>query len=452
MSQPTTEQLQRELATLTAEKAELARQLDLERSRSATAGVADVPAAKRNRRGWGWTVLSTALVAIGVLLAPVAVVSTWAHRELTDTAYFVNTFAPLAQKPEVQDFVAAEAVAAIDSAIDLDEIADNLFTGLDGLDLTPRAKEALVLLKAPAVAGVRGLISSTVTEFVRSDAFATIWKDAITITHQQLVSTATGQKDAAVSVGNNQEISLNLGPIIRAVKEQLVADGFGIAANIPEISRSIVIAEAESVGLYLTIYQLVVAIGIWLPWVSLLIVAAGVLVARRRALALAWAASALLLTMVLVGSGISIGKNVFALAVSSSIPQGAALALYSGILAFVSDIVVVVAVLAAAVLIITLFAGPWRWARRLRSLGSATFASLRETAERHRISTGRTGEWLYRWRIPLRIAVAVVCSAILVFNRPLAPAMIVWTAIIGVVVVAALELAARPPRSEPVAP
>lgn len=452
MSQPTTEQLQRELATLTAEKAELARQLELERSKSSTADLADAPSANRNRHGWGWTVLATALVAIGVLLAPVAVVSTWAHRELTDTAYFVNTFAPLAQKPEVQDFVAAEAVAAIDSAIDLDEIADNLFTGLDGLDLTPRAKEALVLLKAPAVAGVRGLISSTVTEFVRSDAFATIWKDAITITHQQLVSTATGQKDAAFSVGNNQEISLNLGPIIRAVKEQLVADGFGIAANIPEISRSIVIAEAESVGLYLTIYQLVVAIGIWLPWVSLLIVAAGVLVARRRALALAWAASALLLTMVLVGSGISIGKNVFALAVSSSIPQGAALALYSGILAFVSDIVVVVAVLAGAVLLITLFAGPWRWASRLRSLGSAAFASLRETAERHRISTGRTGEWLYRWRVPLRIAVAVVCSAILVFNRPLAPAMIVWTAIIGVVLVAALELAARPPRREPVAP
>lgn len=448
MPQLTTAQLHGELAKVTAEKAELARQLERERAKAAAVGAA-APNSPRTARGWGWTVLATALVTIGVLLAPVAVVSAWAHRELTDTGYFVSTFAPLAQNPDLQDFVAAEAVSAIDSAIDLDEIADDLFSGLDGLELSPNAKAALALLKAPAVAGVRGLISTTVTEFVRSPAFATIWKDAITITHTQLVSVATGQKDAAISVGQNNEISLHLGPIIQAVKEQLVAEGFDIAATIPETSRSIVIAEAESVGLYLTMYQVIVAVGIWLPLISLLLVAAGVLLARRRALALVWASAALLLTMVVMGSGVSIGQNAFALAVSSSIPQGAAAALYSGVLGFVSDLVVVVAVLATVVLAITLFGGPWRWASKLRRTGTALFGALRNSAERHGLSTGTTGEWLYRWRPVVRIAVAVTGSAVLVFSRPLTPGMIVATALIGVGAVIVLELLARPAEQKP---
>ena len=125
---------------------------------------------------------------------------------------------------------------------------------------------------------------------------------------------------------------------------QLVANGFGLADHIPAISRTIVIAESSSVGTYLAIYQIIVAVGIWLPWVSLLILAAGVLVARRRTVALAWASGALLLSMVLVGSGIGVGSNIFALAVSSSIPHAAATVLYTAILGFVTNMIVVLGV------------------------------------------------------------------------------------------------------------
>ncbi|MHC9044167.1 hypothetical protein ACYX8G_06280 [Microbacterium saperdae] len=444
MAPQTTEQLHAELARLTAEKDELRRQLVAAREdgeSSASMSRVDRP----RRRAWGWTILSTALVTIGAVLTPVAIVSTWAHRELTDTSYFVATFAPLAEDPAVQDFVAGQSVAAIESAIDIDRIADDLFAGLEGLELAPRATEALGLLKAPAVAGVKGLIDDTVTEFVRSDVFAVIWKDALTVTHRQLVSTATGQNDAAVSVGQNQEISLQLGPIIRSVKEQLVADGFTLAAQIPEIDRSIVIAESSSVGIYITIYQLVVALGIWLPWVSFLFLAAGVLIARRRAVALIWTSGAVLLTMVLVGAGIGVGTGVFALAVAESIPHDAAVALYSGILGFVSSIVLVMAVLAATVLIVTAFAGPWQWARRLCAHASAAFAAIRHAAEQRGITTGGFGAQLHRWRMPLRVLVGLGCFAVLLLSRPLSPSTIVWTALVGVILVAVLELVARPP-------
>ncbi len=444
MSQQTSEQLRAELARVTAENDELTRRLAAVREVDEAAAAPESTVARRKRRAWGWTILSTALVTIGAVLTPVAIVSTWAHRELTDTSYFVATFAPLAEDPAVQDFVAGQSVAAIESAIDIDRIADDLFAGLEGLELTPRASDALGLLKAPAVAGVKGLIENTVTGFVRSDVFAVIWKDALTVTHRQLVNTATGQSDAAVTVGQNQQVSLQLGPIITAVKEQLVAEGFTLAAEIPEIDRSIVIAESSSVGIYLTIYQLVVALGIWLPWLSFLFLAAGVLIARRRAVALIWTSGAVLLTMMLVGAGIGVGRGVFALAVADSIPQDAAVALYSGILGFVSSIVLVVAVLATTVLIVTAFAGPWRWARTLRGYAAAAFAALRHAAEQRGVTTGAVGEQLYRWRIPLRIVVGLGCFVVLLLSRPLSSSTIVWTALVGLLVIGVLELASRP--------
>ncbi|MBZ4486820.1 hypothetical protein LQ938_02810 [Microbacterium sp. cx-55] len=441
----TTEQLRAQLADLQTANDALRRELAQERS-----GTRPERPARAARTAWGWAVLSAVLITVGAVVAPVAVVSAWANHDLTDTAYFVDTFAPLADDPAVQDFVAAEAVTAIESALDIEALADDLFSGLAGLDIDPRAKAALGLLQAPAVAGVEGMIQRTVTEFVRSDAFSQVWRQALTAAHTQLVNTATGQADAVITIGENQEVSLQLGPIIESVKQRLLDNGFALADRIPTISRTIVIAESSSAASYVALYQVVVAVGVWLPWVGLLLLAAGVLVARRRSLALLWASGALLLSMVLVGGGIGVGENLFAVEVASAIPHDAAVALYAGILGFVSSMVVVVGVLAATVFVVTLFAGPWQWARTVRGLGASGLAAIRNRAEAHGITTGRTGEWLYRWRMPLRIAVAALCAAFIVFTRPLTPGMIVWTAVIGVCVIGVMSVASRPIAADPV--
>lgn len=334
------------------------------------------------RRGWGWTLLATALITLGALLSPVAVVSVWAHHGLSDTNRFVDTLGPLADEPAIQDLIATEATMAIESRLNIDQLANDLFSGLDELDLNPRARAALGLLEAPAVAGVKGVIHNAVTDFVESDAFSRIWRETLTITHTQFVNTATGQADAAIAVGENQEISLQLGPIVQAVKERLIADGFALAERIPAVSRSVVIAESTSAERYLALYRLMVALGIWLPWVTLLLLAAGVFVARRRVVALAWAAGAVLLTIVLVASGISVGKDIFALAVASAVPHDAAIILYEELLGFVTTTVAVVGWLAAIVLVVTLLvmavlSGPWRWARTLRGSAASVFVKPR---------------------------------------------------------------------------
>lgn len=440
MTQSDTEKYATEIADLKAANAELARAL----SKQQAAGAQPTTPQKFRATRWTRGAVATVFIVVGAILAPVAVVSTWAHHQLTDTNYFVNTFAPLAEDPAVQNMVAQEAYAAVESHIGIDELAGDLFAGLENLNLDPRAQAALTLLEAPAVSGIKGLMQNTIHEFVASNAFATIWRESLRLTHQQLVSTATGKQNAVVAVGSNQQIQLELAPVIRAVKNQLVAQNIPLASSIPEVNRSIVIAEDSSIGLYLAIYQIVVATGIWLPWIMLLLLAAGVLIAPRRALALAWASGAVLLTMALVGSGIAIGKDFFALATIDTMPHDAATALYVGVLGFVSNMLVAVGTVAAAVLVVTLFAGPWRWARALRAHMMALITDLRRGFERRGITTGTFGTRLAEWRRPARIIIAAACAAFVLFVRPLPPSATIWLAVIALVLLFLLELLSRP--------
>ncbi|GAA4381019.1 hypothetical protein [Paeniglutamicibacter cryotolerans] len=65
-------------------------------------------------------------------------------------------------------------------------------------------------------------------------------------------------------------------------------------------------------------------------------------------------------------------------------------------------------------------------------------------AERHGITTGRTGQWLYSQRVLLRAVVVVVASLMILFVRPLTAGVIIWTLVLSVVAVVILELLQRP--------
>lgn len=453
------EQLAAELAQLRARTEGLEAENDAlrrENERSQTAVLAGsepggtaAPAARiRKPRGVGWTVLATVLVVIGAILAPVAVVSTWAQRELTDTDYFVSTFAPLAKQPGVQNLVTTQATQAIDQSLNIDALTKQVFDGIAGAGIPPKAADALKGLAGPAADGIRGLIQGTISKFVQSQAFSDLWTQTLRTAHSQLGQTMNGDPNALITIGANGAIGLQLAPVIEAVKKVLVDKGLTIAQNIPVIKKTIVIAHTTSATLVQTIYGLTIALGTWLPWLVLVLLAAGVLVARRRSTALVWAAVALFVSMVLVALGITVGKTVFTATVASVMSSGTASVIYGMVLKFVNDIVVAIAVLAATVAVVAYLAGPFRVPAKLRSLTNAGFARLRAIGDRNGLGTGATGRWIYRQRVLLRVAVAVIAAVIVLFARPLTPALIVWTAVIAVLVIIALGIVERPEAEE----
>ena len=441
------------LARLADENARLRARLDAAESSAAASaetvplpGLAAPTVPPPTRQRWR-AVLAVALIAFGVLLAPVAVVSHWTRNVVTDTDTFVATVAPLADDPAFQAFLVTEIVTVVEEQVDIETVATDLFDGLAALDLPPRAQDALALLEGPAIEGVRSLIRTSAERVVASDAFATVWEEALRLSQTQIIAALEGDTSSALAISDTGEVGIQLGPIIAEVKQQLVAQGFGLAANIPEIDRTIPIAQSDALVQARTAYQLLNLAGTVLPWVSLLLIVTGVLVARRRSLAMIWAGITLGLSMALLAAGVSVGRLFFVNALSPDyLPSDLAGTVYDSLVPLVYASALSVGLAAVTVAIVAYLAGPFRGATAVRRLVTDGGRHRRASAARSGVTTGRSGLWLYRARRFIRAVVGIGAAAVALFWRPLTPAVIIWTAVLALIVLLLLELLQRPPE------
>ncbi|PYG99471.1 hypothetical protein CVV67_15255 [Arthrobacter stackebrandtii] len=400
----------------------------------------------RRARTRGWTLLAAVLLTFGSLLAPMAVAASWAKVQLSDTQRFVVSYSPLARDGRIQTFITAETLAVIEEHVDIAELTDQVFDGITELGTGPAATKALEALKGPAAQGVTSLVESTVASFVASDAFAQTWEDALRLTHAQLTATLQNDPRAAVAIGQDGSVGVQLGPIVERVKSELLQRGMTFAEQIPAVNRTITVTHAEQLPSLQLVYNLALAAGAWLPWTALLFLAAGVLVARRRHAALVWAGLGLALAMVMLLGGLAVGRTFFVGSVSPAlIPVDVARLLFGTVTSGMAATGVSALVLAVCVAVAAWFSGPFPPARGLRSLFVSGAAWVRSSAEGHGVSTGRTGTWLHSHRTLVRAAIATGAAAIILFVRPLGVGVILWTVAGAVAAVAAVELMRRPP-------
>ncbi|MDO9397844.1 MAG: hypothetical protein Q7T71_14955, partial [Herbiconiux sp.] len=289
-------------------------------------GTATRPERARRPPGRGRTAASVALLVVGLLLAPVAVVGHWAQSQLADTEAFVATFAPLARDESVRAFLVAEVMAAVDEQVDFERTTAEVFDAVGELGLPPAASAALDALKTPAALGLRTLATDVVTGFVESEAFAEVWEQSLRVSHRQIVGAMTGQDGSALALSSTGELSIQLAPVITAVKAAMVAQGLAFAEAIPAVDLSVVVAQSESFGQIQLAYALAVGLGTWLPWVTLLLLAGGVLLAVRRTVVLLRTALALGVLMVLLGAAVQVGGVVVAASLTAILPVAAAAA------------------------------------------------------------------------------------------------------------------------------
>lgn len=443
MAQPPDEGTQGELARLRAENERL--QADL----------ADRPSAT-TPRGPRWrSAVSAVLIVVATLLAPAAVVASWAKVELTSTDAFVKTLGPLASDPAVQRLVADRVTQAVDEQIDVDALTKEAFDAIARLDVPPRAKVALRTLQAPAAAGITSLIRSSIDDFVRSDAFAGAWTEALRTMHSQLVAQESGSSsNRVVTVDNSGRIGIQLGPLIAQVKTRLVAQGVPLAGQIPEVNRTIVVATASAAPEVRTFYATAVQLGIWLPILALVLLAAGILSANRRRRTFVVAACALTVVMVLTRVGLAIGQGVLIAQLAPGLlPADAIQAIYAETLVMLRSSVLAVGVVAAAAALVAWWCAPTGAPVRLRAVATDGASAVRGTAERQGVTTGPFGAWLFAQRKVLLWALAVLSVVVLVLSRPLDVSTLVWLAVVDLVLVVLLLLLERPaPPAEQAVP
>lgn len=409
------------------------------------AGAGPGTAQRAHRRSRGWAVLSSALIVVGLILAPISVVSSWAKVQLSSTDQFVATFAPLADDPAVQRYISAQVVAVVEEQVDIPAITADVFAGLDQLNLPPRAAAALQLLEAPAAVGVQNLVKNAVDSLVASDAFSDIWAAALRVSHRQLTATLQGDSNAALAISGSGELGVQLGPIIDEVKSRLVDQGFAFAANLPSIQRTVVIATADAFTTVQLVYGLAIAVGTWVPFVALALLAAGVLIARRRVGALIATSVTLGLIMAALAAGFSVARLFFVSSVSPGLmPSDAAGVVYDQVIELMRSTTAALTVLAFLIALVAWFSSRYPLAVKLRGFVGSGVASVRTAAARRGITTGRFGSWMWHQRVLVRVLIGIAAAAALLLSRPLHSSTIVWTVVLALLAVLVAELLQRP--------
>ena len=378
-----------------------------------------------------------ALVVIAALLFPIALTAFWAQKTLIDTQRYVETVAPLAQDPTIRKAVSDQVSTAINNEIDNSGKVDQILADY------PKLKP----LAGPITAGLHNLVSTTVTKVVDSDQFASLWVGINQQVQQGVIHVlSTDASTGPIQIQGNQVI-LDTGALIDAVKQKLVDKGFDWAANIPVPSvadRQIVLLTSPQLVQARVAYQIAQPISQWLIFAVLVMFIAAILIAVRRARMVIAVGVAVILGALVIRLLLSYGEAQVSLNLSGttwSIAQNAFITILTSYL--------VIAIRAAFVLGLVLAIVGWYISGSSSATASRAYLSkVLDGAGANAGDTGlgRAGAWFARTRTFWRFAIPAIAVVILLFQSPLTGSTILWVtllAVIGFVVLEFLVAAGR---------
>src|SRR6266508_2825395 len=176
------------------------------------AGDARLTAGGRPARQRWRTMIAVLLIVVACVLAPLSVVAVWTKNFVSDTDRYVQTVAPLASDPDIQNSITNRITTEIFKYVDVQALTVEAADALDRQG-APRAADGLRALAGPIANGVQSFTRTQVANIVASDTFAQAWVQANQVAHEQLVSAMTGEGGGALTV-KDDTVSVNLAPFI----------------------------------------------------------------------------------------------------------------------------------------------------------------------------------------------------------------------------------------------
>jgi hypothetical protein len=398
---------------------------------------------KRRRRVSWRTPVSALLIVIGCILAPLSVIGVWTANQVSDTNRYIANIEPLIHDPAIQNALTDKVTTAITSRLNVSGRATQAADVLTSKGL-PRVGTLLKTF-APTLAGaINSYVHNAVHKLVTSPGFARAWVQVNTVAHQTLVQALSGQ-GGAVTVSNGQ-VTIDLAPFIAVVKEDLANRGFTLVNSLPPIHPTIALFSSKTLVQAQTLYRLINDLKIVLPIAALVLIAAGVYIAREHRRALIGAGLGFAASMLVLGAALLIFRGVYLNSVPNSVfPSDAAAAAFDTLVRFIKIALRALLVLGLVVAIAAFFTGPSVTAMRTRAGIVKGFDWIRSSGERRGVSTGPAGRWTYAHRHGLRIGAVALAAVIFVFQgRPTAASVIVLL-ILLLLVLGLIELIGRPP-------
>jgi hypothetical protein len=408
-------------------------------------------AAKRRRLGWR-TPVATLLIVLGCLLAPLSVLGVWTANQVSDTNQYVTNVTPLIHHPAIQRAITDKITNTIVAEINVRGLASQTAAQLNQRGL-PRAANLVKTFSGSIASAVQGFVHNSVAKLVTGPAMANAWVQVNRVGHQQLVAALSGRGSTAIKTSNG-EVVLNLAPFIKVAQQNLAQRGLTIVNKLPTVNVSFALFPSRQLVKAQTAYRVINDLKIVLPILSLLLIAAGVYIARSHRRALIGAGLGLAASMLVLAAALLIVRGAYLNAVPpATLPSDAAAAAFDILVRFIRLALRTLLVVGLVVAGGAFLTGPSPTAVRIRSWFSAGFGWIRRGGEHFGVSTGPVGRWTYAHRRGLRIGVVALAAVIFVFWGQPTVGVVIGIVVLLLVALGLIELIGRPPAPpDPPAP
>jgi hypothetical protein len=382
-------------------------------------------------------VLATVLIVVGCVLAPVAGTSVWLHNQVSDTDRFVRTMSPLVGDPDVQAALTDRLTTTVFQYVDVQGLADDAVLALGAQGLPPQLVDRLNGLTPTLTTAVTGFVRDKIAELVASPEFASAWDRALRAAHRQGVSLLSGDSEGIVVRGDT--VYLDLAPFIDLAKQRLSAAGLTAVDLVPDVHPTVPLTEADTLVRAQSAYTALDTVSRVLPWITLLLFAVGVYLARNRFRALVGVGLGLGLAMVVLAAGLLVARSLLI----GAVPASAAPATASGFDILVAYLRLGLRTLLVLGLVLALagfLAGRSETAVRIRRVATGHLHQIRGGPS----STGPVATWVRPHVRGLRIgAVAVAVLTFVFLTQPSGIAILVIATLL-LLVLAVIEFLGRP--------
>jgi hypothetical protein len=402
--------------------------------------------ATRGAKGGAWwrTLVAGICLVVLAVAAPLAVVATWAHDQVSDTNRYLDTVAPLAHDPSVQAAVSARISEELLAQLDIEAVtkkATNALVSRRGLP--PRVATSLRALGTPLANAIESFVTDPVERIVSSPQFADAWTEMNRVAHEQMVVVLTGETSKAVAV-EGDAVRLDLGPVIDEVKARLADSGFALADRVPDFEAQFTMFESSDLTKAQTAFRVLSALATGLPVLAVLLLAVAVFVSRRHRRTLVVGSLVVAASMLLLGLALNAFRVVYLDAVpSDQLPADAAGAIYDQVVSFIRFSLRAVLVMFLAVAVVAWVSGPGDRPVAVRRATTRALDTVRHRSDSAGLNTGPVGAFLGRYRGPIRgVVVGVVVLAYVLADHPTG-AWVLKLLLGGAVLLLLVELLAR---------
>jgi hypothetical protein len=258
--------------------------------------------------------IAVALVVVGCLLAPVALVSAYVHIDIMDPEGYIATITPVADDPAVQKAVADTVAKQVSGALD----ADQALPGPLPVELGD--------FTGPLSGQLESLTRKLTLQVVSGSAFRGFWVAANRKAHPVIVDII----ESKGSVTASDLVGLDMTEVVGNVTDLLSASGVALPQALK--TDDIVLVDSRELATAGAVILPLDRLYPVLPIATLALLLLSVFVAPRRLLAAVYLGAGLTLAMVVLEVGLAVGRARYLGATDDvGIPHAASAAVWGAV-------------------------------------------------------------------------------------------------------------------------